>query len=585
VEIYEFVLENGEINVHQISPTELSEHFDVELDPFWLESSEEGSEYIDETMTPDDSSMSIEEKLKLQSAEHLNELKDRADYIEKLIKKIKKKPKSAKEDELNDLFRFFHNIHGDSGILGLTELTTISEPLETICDELRSGELKLTADIAVKLIHGVESIREYIGKFNSVPDNLVSSYSKDSPTVDTPNRINQDNIQPTQGQASLKIDAERLDALMEMVGELVIAQALVSQDEAMSNLADGRLEKNVSQVDKLTKNIQDQVMSLRLLPLKYTFSKMSRVVRDVSRRADKEVRLNVTGDETEVDKSIIDHIGDPLTHLVRNCVDHGIEGPEDRASAGKSFEGVVDLKAYHQGGSVVIEVLDDGAGLSREDIYNKAKEKGLLTEVMEHDDTKLFNVIFEPGFSTAKEITEISGRGVGLDVVKKDIEKLRGRVDVSSTKGEGTTFTLRFPLTTASIEGMVVKVGVDRYIIPTLSIETSFKPAASDITVVAGQGEVVKIRDELHPVIRLRKLFTDNGVGQDMKDSIFILVEGNGRKCCVVVDEILGHQHVVIKSLSDTFSGLIAISGCTILGDGRVGLILDVGGVVDVAFN
>ncbi len=349
-------------------------------------------------------------------------------------------------------------------------------------------------------------------------------------------------------------------------------------------LDDGRVEKNISQIDKITKGIQDQVMSLRLLPLRYVFSKMSRVVRDVAKSSRKDVVFNVTGEHTEVDKSILDALGDPLTHLLRNCIDHGIESVEERRSSGKPETGKVSINAHHQGGNVVIEVSDDGRGLSREKVYEKAVERGLIDKNAEPGDHDLYGLIFEPGFSTAEEVTTISGRGVGLDVVKKDVERLRGKIDLMTVPSVGTTFTLRFPLTTASIEGMLVKVGRERYIVPTLSIETSFRPVTADITNVAEQGEVVKVRGGLYPVVRIHSLFDVKGATTGIEESILILVEADGKRCCIMVDDILGHQHVVIKSLDETMASVEGVSGCSILGDGKVGLILDASGLMSKAF-
>ena len=366
------------------------------------------------------------------------------------------------------------------------------------------------------------------------------------------------------------------------MGELVIAQTIISHNKGLLNGNDNGLSKTISHLNKITRDLQEEIMSIRMLPIRATFQKLMRVARDVSKKAGKEVETRVSGEDTELDKTVIDEIGDPLLHMLRNAVDHGIETPEERIKAGKDRKGVVELKAYHQGGNIVVEIKEDGAGLNKEIILKKALEKGLVKAGEKLSDQQIYHLIFEAGFSTAKSITNVSGRGVGMDVVKKSIEKLRGKVDISTKDGKGTTFTINLPLTLAVIDGMVVRVGKERYIIPTISIVESIKPLKEQIFTVKGKGEMIKIRDELFPMTRLHTLFN---VGQEKVlpwNSLVILVEGEGRKGCLLVDELLGQQQVVIKSLGDGFRNLKGISGGSILGDGRVGLILDTGGILEM---
>jgi two-component system chemotaxis sensor kinase CheA len=326
-------------------------------------------------------------------------------------------------------------------------------------------------------------------------------------------------------------------------------------------------------------------MSLRMIPIKATFQKMARVVRDLARKSDKKIEFVTVGEETMLDKSVVDRIGDPLIHLVRNAVDHGIEQTiEDRFQAGKNPVGRIVLNAYHKGGNIFVEVQDDGRGLNREAIRKKAIERGLIKPEHKLNDSEIFNLILLPGFSTAARVTDVSGRGVGMDVVKRSIEDLRGNIDITSEPGAGTTISLRLPLTLAIIDGMLVRIGNERYIIPTLSIVESFRPRSKDITTVAGKGEMVSIRDRMIPLFRLANLFNIRDSAHQIEDSIIIVVEDSGRMTGIMVDELLGQQSTVIKTLG-VLKGLNGISGGSIMTDGSVGIILDVAGIVKLALG
>jgi two-component system chemotaxis sensor kinase CheA len=376
---------------------------------------------------------------------------------------------------------------------------------------------------------------------------------------------------------TVKVDTDKLDNLFDLVGELVIANTLICGE--MKSINNNGTSKNLSQLTKITKDIQDQVMSMRMVTLKQTFQKMSRLVRDVSQRSGKKVKFNISGEETELDKNVIEEIADPLVHILRNSVDHGIEPEEERIVKGKSKEGSVTLSAFHRGGNIIIEIKDDGKGLQKDRILKKAIDKGLVNNQTSMTDNQIYNLIFAPGLSTADKVTNISGRGVGMDVVKKNIEKLRGKVDVTSQEGAGSTFTIKLPLTLAIIDGIVVNVGDTKYIIPTVSIEESLQPKQEEISTVKNQGEVVNIRGSLLSLVRLHKLYNINTTKTIPWESIVVVVEGAEGKYGVLVDELLGQQQVVIKSLGDRFKNVKGISGSAILGDGKVGLILDVTGV------
>jgi len=383
--------------------------------------------------------------------------------------------------------------------------------------------------------------------------------------------------------STIKVNTGRLDSLVDLVGELVIAQQMVYQDPVLGNLASERLSRNLAHVAKITRDMHEAAMSLRMVTLKPTFQKMARLVRDVSVKAGKQVELVLNGEDTELDRNVVEEISDPMVHLIRNAIDHGIETPDVRQVVGKRPTGRLELRAFHQGGSIVIEIVDDGAGLSRERILAKAAEQGLLpkdTDPADLPDAQVWELIFQPGFSTAAVVSDISGRGVGMDVVRRNLEKMRGKVEIVSSAGEGSVFSLRLPLTLAIIDGMIVRVGAQRYVLPTLSIEQSFRPAAEQLHEVMNKGELVKVRDMLLPIHRVRDLFgQDDGIC-NVQEGILIVLEDNGQRCCLMVDEILGQQQVVIKSLGEAAGLLRGISGGAILGDGRIALIVDVDGLV-----
>ena len=382
---------------------------------------------------------------------------------------------------------------------------------------------------------------------------------------------------------TVKVNMTRMDSLVDMVGELVIAQQMVIQDPTVESITEQRFQRNITHVGKIIRDLQEVAMSLRMVTLKGTFQKMARLVRDVAAKAGKTIKLHIEGEETELDRTVVDEIADPLVHMIRNACDHGIETADKRRAAGKSEAGNLTLRAYHQGGSIVIEIEDDGQGLNREVILKKAVERGLYSpdrDLSDISDTEVYNIIFLPGFSTAEKVTDISGRGVGMDVVRRNIEALRGKTEIRSTWGKGSTFVLRLPLTMAIIDGMIVRVGSQRYVIPTLSIEQSFQPRRDQISSVMGRGEVVSVRGSLLPIFRLNRIFNLNEGIDDPTESLLIVLESNDSRCCLLVDEIIGQQQVVIKTLGQGLGRARGVSGGAILGDGRVALILDVDGLI-----
>lgn len=375
---------------------------------------------------------------------------------------------------------------------------------------------------------------------------------------------------------SVKVDTAKLDYLVDMVGEMVIAQSLIRHDPDMARVKSPRLLRNVSQATRITAEVQKTAMAMRMLPVGQVFQRMNRLVRDLTRKSGKQAELEISGEETELDRTIVEELADPLMHMVRNSLDHGIETPEERMAAGKPPTAKVILRAYHQGGNILIEVGDDGRGLNREKILKKAKEKGLIEHGDHMADNDVFGLIFEPGFSTADQITDISGRGVGMDVVKRQIQKLRGRIDIHSVRGQGTTFFLKLPLTLAIIDGLVVGVGEERYIVPIFAVHETLRPTEEMVSTLPSGSEVALIRGALLPIVRLNRRFGISARSEKFSESLFVICEGQGKRFCLAVDELIGKQEVVIKSLGKIFKNVPGIAGGAILGDGRVGLILDV---------
>ncbi|MDD2555322.1 MAG: chemotaxis protein CheA, partial [Syntrophaceticus sp.] len=375
----------------------------------------------------------------------------------------------------------------------------------------------------------------------------------------------------------IKVDTVKLDQLLDLVGELVIAEAMVgSEDKEQSG-------KAIGQLDKVTREIQEIALSLRMVPLAATFRKMVRLVRDLAKKENKLVELEIRGADTEVDKTVIEQISDPLVHLLRNAVDHGIEDPAERRIAGKPEAGRVLIEARHSAGEVWVIVQDDGKGLDRAKIMERGLEKGLIKEGEAENlrDEDVWQLIFAPGFSTAKEISDISGRGVGMDVVKNNVEKLNGRIEMRSRQKCGTTFIIRIPLTLAIIDGMIIRVGSTRYAIPIGSIKELFKPSPSMITSTPDGLEIVQLRGELLPVLRLHELYQVENSCLELTEGILIAVQNNDRKCGIFVDQLLGQQQIVIKGLPDYLGHICGISGCAILSDGSVSLILDIADLLD----
>jgi two-component system chemotaxis sensor kinase CheA len=382
---------------------------------------------------------------------------------------------------------------------------------------------------------------------------------------------------------SIRVSTEKIDSLINLVGELVITQSMLSQvgdnfqPDMLPQLIDG-----LAQLERNTREMQEGIMQIRMLPISFAFNRFPRLVHDLSIKTGKKVELKLSGEQTELDKTVMEKIGDPLVHLVRNSLDHGLETPEKRRASGKSETGTLLLNAFHQGGNIVIEIKDDGAGLNEEKIFNKAVDKGLISAAEKLPPEKIHELIFLPGFSTADVISDISGRGVGMDVVRKNISSLGGSVEVRSQEGVGTTFTIRLPLTLAIMDGQSIKVADQNYILPLVSIIESLEVDQKDVKLVSGRGELYELRDEYVPVIRIYDIFNLEPKVTELEEGLLVIVEGDGQKVGLFIDELLGQQQVVIKSLETNYRKVLGLSGATILGDGTVALILDVPGLISL---
>lgn len=391
---------------------------------------------------------------------------------------------------------------------------------------------------------------------------------------------------PHSESSTIRVATEKVDRLVNLVGELVISQSMVSEIVAgFSGEKFTRLQEAAAQMSRHSRELQEHAMALRMIPSGTLFARFPRLVRDIAARSGKAITLQISGEETELDKAVIELMADPLTHLVRNAADHGIEPPGARAEAGKPAEGAIRLSAYQEGGRIVLEVEDDGQGLDRERILRKAVTEGLVGETAELSDEEVWALIFRPGFSTSEEVSELSGRGVGMDVVRKNVEALGGSISVRTRAGHGTRFTIRLPLTMAILEGQCLGVGEQVFILPLVAIVESVQPRRGEVKPVIGRGEAFHFRGEFVPVIRLHALFGIPSTINDPAEGILVVAESEGRKVALLGDDLLGQQQVVLKSLETNFRKVEGIAAATILGDGRVALILDVPGLIRLAGN
>ena len=441
-------------------------------------------------------------------------------------------------------------------------------------------------------LEDVEDVFEFIAEDNEVEISIIEpqkildikneAIKKELESKNQEIKVNNSsNTKPQTTSSSIRVESSKLDELFDSIGELVIAQSFIGQNEKIRNINDKEINQYLEMLGKSTKIIQNKVMSLRMIPIRDTFLKMKRVVRDVSKKTNKEIELIISGEETEIDKTMVDKLSEPLVHLLRNSIDHGIENKELREERGKNPVGKVHLSASHKGSNFVIEIKDDGGGINKEKILKKAIERGVASEDTDYSDEEIANFIFAAGFSTADSITDVSGRGVGLDAVRTSIEDMRGKVQVESEEGKGSVFKIILPLTLAIIDGLTVKIEDDTFIIPTLSVIESFRPKAEDVQTLKDQSEFLNYRGEILPIIRLNQLLEISQDKKDITNSTLICIEHDRGKYVIQVDELLGRQQVVIKSLGKMMKSVKEISGAAILGSGNIALILNTEGIRD----
>ena len=552
----------------------------------------------------------------LESREHLAAIESRSLALEQ-------DPGNA--EAINSIFRAFHTIKGLAGFLELDAVREVSHNVETVLDLARNGKLGITSHVIDVVLESADYLKTCVSGVDSklhgheapaAPDysrllervrNLMTSPQPqcgadlqvrasvtdalrtelEPKAAAEPAHEAEPAAAPSAGRPqtlreeakAVKVDTGKLDYLVDMAGELVIAQSMVRHDPELATLKSPRLQRNLAQLARITAELQKTSMSMRLVPIGQLFQRVARQVRDLARKMGKPAELEISGEETEIDRTIVEELADPLMHMVRNSLDHGIEDPDGRAAAGKNPVARIGLRACHQAGHIVIEISDDGRGLDAERIRAKALEKGLVGNPEHLSENEVFHLIFEPGFSTAAQVTDVSGRGVGMDVVRKQIQKLRGHVEIQSRAGQGATFTLKVPLTLAIIDGLVVGVGSERYIVPLFAVREMFRPAADAIFTVQNRSEMVMVRGNLLAVVRLYRKFVVKPRSEDPCQGLLIVAEGEGQRFCLMVDELIGKQEAVIKSLGDTFKNIPGIAGGAILGDGRVALILDLAGL------
>ena len=586
----------------------------------------------------DDDERAIVEDFIIESLENLG-------TIEVALMDLEQNPEDL--ETINAIFRPFHTVKGVSGFLNLKSINELAHSAENLLDKARNGEIRIEGEIIDIILESVdmlknmvEGVREGLEKggplhngLDIMPlkkriDDIISQAEKveykpvgeiliEKGTIthddleyglkkqkNEPNKkimeilIEEKKIEPKQAISVLreqkrfgkkhvdlqvKVDTKKLDDLINLTGELAIVQSMLKQNISELSINDQKLFQNLGHLNQISSGLQTTAMSMRMVPIKSTFQKMVRLVRDLAKNSGKEVSLEMYGEETEIDRNVVEELYDPMVHMIRNAVDHGIETPEEREKAGKNRKGTVYLRAYHKGGNIVVEIEDDGRGLDKERILEKAIKKNLITDEDNLSDSEIYNLIFEPGFSTAQVVTDISGRGVGMDVVKKGIERLRGRVEITSAPGRGSTFLIRLPLTLAIIDGMVVRVAGERYIIPTLAIMKSFRPEKKQYSTVKGKGEMILSQGKLIPLIRLDHMFGTREETIDPWEGLVVTVQHENNQMCILLDELLGKEEVVIKSLGEGFKSVKGIAGGAIMGDGRVGLILDMGGLFEIA--
>ncbi|MDY0212640.1 MAG: chemotaxis protein CheA [Desulfuromonadaceae bacterium] len=574
---------------------------------------------------------------------YIQEAEELLESAEEGLLEWEKNPSNT--DSLSLVFRNIHSFKGNSGFFGYANLEQLSHNIENVLDNIKNGgsfrvdnpfEVLLSATDALKdcvsnlashggkdyieeLEHHIEALQdlptprlgellvkqgiineedvrsvlsiqkkslgEHLIQMGKVSQEQVAQSVKiqksEKKSIKLPERKPTKTTAPAKRQ-DIRVELTKLDSLINLIGEMVIAENMLIHNPDLEGMELENFNKAAQQMTKLVRELQEMAMVIRMIPVSGLFRRMIRLVHDISAKAGKKVDLKLFGEGTEVDKTVIETITDPLVHLLRNSMDHGLEPPKERVAAGKNETGTVKLSACHEEGEVWITIEDDGRGLNREKILAKAVQNGLVEgDGSDLPDRYVYNLIFQPGFSTAEKITDISGRGVGMDVVKQNLEKIKGKIDVSSVPGKGTIMKLRIPLTLAIIDGMLVRVGDVHCIVPVLAIREAFRPQAESITVTPDNQELVRVREAFLPVVKLHELLSVEPDNRELEEGILIVLEHQDRFVCLQVDEIMGQQQTVIKGLSEYIGNVNGCSGCTILGNGDICLILDVGSLVE----
>ena len=562
--------------------------------------------------------------------EFCNEGRDLLSQVEQGVLVLEQQPEHR--ETLNQVFRAFHTFKGGAGVLGLDPIKELAHILESLLDAARQNILPIDRQVINLILAGGDTLRQFIDGIeqtirsadNNTPivvptlelitrvkATLAGQPEEPSPampempaapaaaTVTTaaaprsnpeanspgpnPNTNPSPNPSPnpnpkvtSEGLSNfVKIDTQKLDALIDLVGELVIAQSMVVEHPVLAQERSGDLPRHLRQLARISSDLQRNAMSLRMVPIRNTFQKMKRLVRDLASSQNKQVSLVLKGEDTELDRKIVEALAEPLIHMLRNSIDHGLEQADERLNLGKPAQGTIEVEASHQGGGILIRIDDDGRGIDPDKVLAKAKERGLIDAEFHGNKKEILSLIFQPGFSTAETVTDVSGRGVGMDVVRGSISRLRGSIDVESNVGKGTSFRIYLPLTLAIIDGMLVGVAKQRFILPTLSIQESFRPTRAMLSSVKGRGQIVNLRGNLIPLLQLgSRLGLQDGV-QDPSEGIVLIINSGGQPRGVVVDRLISKQEVVIKALGDTFQSQPVYSGAAIMGDGQVALILD----------
>ena len=585
--------------------------FNTKLPEFhkFITSAEEGSVDVNKKIE--------KEKKKIEDVELLNDFinESREGLIEYEAKLLELEG-SKDLKKINEIFRIVHTIKGSTGFLELEELNKYAHVNENLLDDIRNGKIPVSSAVIEHLFNVLDIFKKTLDflsdnisdgyfpefdidlkkneiKVNELRENKISEEKTDivinEKIIDTVEEtessddIAEEEIIPKENSKnndnvlkSIKVDIGKVDFLLDNVGELIVVNNMLFEDENILKILDKRTQNNLNQLKRISSRLQNSSMALRMVQIGNTFQKMLRIVRDNSKRLGKLIKLEINGQSTEIDRNMVDKLYDPLMHMIRNSCDHGIETNEERENAGKPLPGNIWLSAYHKGGNIVIEIKDDGKGLDKEKILKKAIEKGLINENDVLTDSEIYNTVFLPGFSTADKVSAISGRGVGMDVVKSIIGDLGGRVDIESKKGEGTVFYIRLPLTLAILDGVLIRIGDERFIIPAQVVEEGIAPSLNAVINMANKGEVIKVREKVFHFVRLYEFFEIEPTSKNPEDGIVIIVDTEKGKIGLLVDEIIGKQEVVIKNLGSFFKQYDYISGSAIMGDGTISLILDV---------